>query len=106
MMQVGAGRLWTSPWPEPGLLCRWRGGACLSSGVICDGICGIAGRELVDVEQTEHDQFAEELFLAGQRVPAGPYRQVGARASSVWTAKTSCQPVSTALACYVLVREM
>jgi hypothetical protein len=25
----------------------------------------------------EHDQFAEELFLAGQRVPAGPYRQVG-----------------------------
>ena len=27
--------------------CRWRGGACLSSGVICDGIYGIEGRELL-----------------------------------------------------------
>ena len=28
-------------------------------------------------EQPENDQFADELFLAGERVPSGTYRQVG-----------------------------
>jgi hypothetical protein len=28
-------------------------------------------------KQPENDQFAEELFLAGERVPSGTYRQVG-----------------------------
>ena len=28
-------------------------------------------------EQPENDQFADELFLAGERVPSGTYRQIG-----------------------------
>lgn len=28
-------------------------------------------------EQPENDQFVEELYLAGERVPPGIYRQVG-----------------------------
>ncbi len=28
-------------------------------------------------KQPENDQFADELFLAGERVPSGIYRQVG-----------------------------
>jgi hypothetical protein len=55
----------------------------------------------------EHDQFAEELFLAGQRVPAGPYRQVGS-ARVVRLDREDFLPASFDwyVACYVLVREM
>ena len=28
-------------------------------------------------EQPENDQFVDELFLAGERVPSGIYKQVG-----------------------------
>lgn len=28
-------------------------------------------------KQPENDQFTEELFLAGERVPSGTYRQIG-----------------------------
>ena len=28
-------------------------------------------------QQPEHDQFAEEIFLAGERVESGAYKQVG-----------------------------
>jgi hypothetical protein len=28
-------------------------------------------------KQPENDQFVEELFLAGERVPSGVYRQMG-----------------------------
>ena len=28
-------------------------------------------------KQPENDQYAEELFLAGERVPSGTYRQLG-----------------------------
>jgi hypothetical protein len=28
-------------------------------------------------KQPENDQFVEELFLAGERVPSGVYRQIG-----------------------------
>ena len=28
-------------------------------------------------KQPENDQFVDELFLAGERVPSGVYRQIG-----------------------------
>ncbi len=28
-------------------------------------------------EQPENDQFVDELFLAGERVPSGTYKQIG-----------------------------
>jgi len=28
-------------------------------------------------KQPENDQFADEVFLAGERVPSGVYRQIG-----------------------------
>jgi hypothetical protein len=43
----------------------------------------------------EHDQFAEELFLAGQRVLAGLYRQVGSVRVVRLDREDFLQPVST-----------
>ena len=54
----------------------------------------------------ENDQFAEELFLAGQRVPAGLYRQVGS-GRVVRLDREDFLPASLDghVASYVLVRE-
>jgi hypothetical protein len=57
--------------------------------------------------QPEHDQFVEELLLAGQCVPAGVYRQVGS-GRIIRLEREDCLPASLDghVASYVLVRGM
>ncbi len=54
--------------------------------------------------QPENDQFVDELFLAGERVPVGTYRQVGS-SRQITVDKEDILPASLdgRVACYVRI---
>ena len=56
-------------------------------------------------KQPENDQFAEELYLAGERVPSGLYKQIGT-SREVNLAQEDFLPASLDghVACYMRVQ--
>jgi len=56
-------------------------------------------------QQLEYEQFATELFLAGERVPPGLYRQIGS-GRQIHVTSEDYLPASLdgRVACYVRVR--
>jgi hypothetical protein len=56
--------------------------------------------------QPENDQFADELFLAGEKVPAGTYKQIGSR-STIFLQQEDYLPATLdgRVACYMRVND-
>ena len=72
-----------------------------------DDISG--GKEMsVMWKQPENDQFADELFLAGERVPSGVYKQIGGGGREVKLDREDFLPASLdgRVACYMRVNKM
>ena len=57
--------------------------------------------------QPENDQFVDELYLAGERVPSGTYRQIGS-SREIQMDKEDCLPASLdgRVACYTRLHSM
>jgi hypothetical protein len=56
-------------------------------------------------QQPENDQFVDELFLAGERVPSGIYRQIGSGREVLLERDDDVLPASLdgRVACYMRV---
>ncbi len=59
-------------------------------------------------KQPENDQFVGELFLAGERVPSGVYKQVGGGGREVELGQEDFLPASLdgRVACYMRVNRL
>ena len=57
-------------------------------------------------KQPENDQFVDELFLAGERVPSGVYRQMGSGREVMLDRDDEVLPASLdgRVACYMRVQ--
>ena len=59
-------------------------------------------------KQPENDQYVDELFLAGERVPSGVYKQIGGGGREIKLSHDDFLPASLdgRVACYMRVHKL